>query len=117
MERRFDMYSPEPRHDMLRTILSRDMRRIERIRRMASAKEREIFGSILAEGVKAGDFDPEQARRIPALEVLFVGSDYLSIRSGTDDDRTSLMRRRHDIIDFIIQGLASRPVGQADAVP
>lgn len=91
------------RHDTIRSLFGRDTRRIERMRKMALAKEQKIFRAILDKGVESGDFDPIQARRLIAVEhMTFQGVDFAFIRDNFADIGMSKAEMRRDIIDFIL---------------
>lgn len=91
------------RHDTIRSLFGRDTRRIERMRKMALAKEQKIFRAILDKGVETGDFDPIQARRLIAVEhMTFQGVDFAFIRDNFADIGMSKAEMRRDIIDFIL---------------
>lgn len=109
MFRRFDtMAELTNRHDSttIRSFFSRDFRRVERIRKIVSTKEKDIFNEILKEGISKGDFDPEQAKRLPAVEnFVFQGADYYMMNGSSEDDKTNLIELKRNAIDFIINGL------------
>lgn len=59
---RFDLIiNSFQRHDTVRSLFGRDIKRIARMRKMALAKEQHIFRNILAKGVAEGAFNPVQA--------------------------------------------------------
>lgn len=97
------------RHDTVRSLFGRDTRRIERMRKMALAKEHKILREILDSGVAEGAFDPAQARRLVALEhMTFQGVDFSFIRDNFADIGLSRAETRRDIIDFILSAVKSR---------
>lgn len=90
----------------IRSFFSRDVKRLERIRKTVAEKEREIFKGILAEGVKAGIFDSLQAKRMPAVEnLVFQGSDYFMMNISTEEERQQLNELKKQTIDFIAEGI------------
>ncbi len=106
IKRRFELMAPTaPRHEMLRSFFGRDLKRIERIKRLATAKELEVLEAILAEGVAGGVFDPAQARRFPSAVILFFqGADYMMSKLGADEMR-SLELTRSQATDYLIEGV------------
>lgn len=108
MSRRFEtMSTVTTRHDTIRSLFGREFKRIERIRKIAASKEREIFSSILAQGVAAGVFDAVQASRLPALEMtVFQGVDYIVMKGS--DESANLTAMKNDIIEYVISGLRKR---------
>ncbi|ROT07835.1 TetR/AcrR family transcriptional regulator [Muribaculaceae bacterium Isolate-104 (HZI)] len=106
LKKRFEIIAQlSTRQDSIRTLFIRDIRRIERIRRLASSKETEILNSILDEGVKTNVFDPDQAKRLPALtSLLFQGTDYFNLKADSDEKANAAMFI-NDSIDYIVQGI------------
>ncbi len=109
IKRRFELMAPTaPRHEMLRSFFGRDLKRIERIKRLATAKELEVLEAILAEGVAGGVFDPAQARRFPSAVILFFqGADYMMSKLGADEMR-SLELTRSQATDYLIDGVVMK---------
>ncbi len=99
-----------------KSLFGRDFRRIDRIRRLAIDKESVLFSSLIEEGIRTGDFIPEQAHRLPAMEtVVFQGVDYSHLRNNFGDigiDRADM--RRH-IVDFLVEGVR-KPVIDSEPV-
>ncbi len=106
LKKRFEIIAQlSTRQDSIRTLFIRDIRRIERIRRLTSSKETEILNSILDEGVKTNVFDPNQAKRLPALtSLLFQGTDYFNLKADSDEKANAAMFI-NDSIDYIVQGI------------
>ena len=106
LKKRFEIIAQlSTRQDSIRTLFIRDIRRIERIRRLARSKETEILNSILDEGVKTNVFDPDQAKRLPALtSLLFQGTDYFNLKADSDEKANAAMFI-NDSIDYIVQGI------------
>ena len=106
LKKRFEIIAQlSTRQDSIRTLFIRDIRRIERIRRLASSKETEILNSILDEGVKTNVFDPDQAKGLPALtSLLFQGTDYFNLKADSDEKANAAMFI-NDSIDYIVQGI------------
>ncbi|MCM1028266.1 MAG: TetR/AcrR family transcriptional regulator [Pseudoflavonifractor sp.] len=108
---RFDFLAEAmPRHDGILQWLGRDIRRVDRIRRLALEKELGLFKSLLDEGVEEGVFDSAQAGRLPSLErLLFQGM--WNVGVGVDHDEESPVlsgQLRDDTIRFILNGIVAR---------
>lgn len=103
---RFDHIAPlTQRHEVSLSIFGRDLKRVERIRQLAMSKVFAILDTILSEGIKAGEFDPEQAKILPlTLSCMIQGMDYISSKTPLDDT-TTLQDTRRNAIEFIINGL------------
>lgn len=104
--RRLELMAPSaPRHEMLRTFFGRDLKRIERIKRVTTAKELEVLNSILDEGIEKGVFDANQALRFPdALTLFFQGMDYMMSKLGAEEMRV-MEQPRARAIDYMVGGL------------
>lgn len=111
LETRFEVVSDavQRQDSSIKTLFGRDFRRVDKIRRLAIAKETELFNSLIDEGISSGDFDETQARRMPTMEtVVFQGVDYSHLRNNFRElglDRDTL--RRH-VIDFMVDGVCIR---------
>ena len=70
LETRFDIVNEAVplSEKTFRSFLSLDFRRVDRIRRLAISKETKLFNQLLDEGVRAGVFDPEQAKCAPTMD-------------------------------------------------
>lgn len=106
IRRRFELMAPSaPRHEMLRSFFGRDLRRIERIKRLATAKELEVLDAILSEGIAKGVFDPVQAGRFSAAVILFFqGADYMMSKLGGEEIK-NLEQTRSQATDYLIEGV------------
>lgn len=108
LEVRFDIIKDSNlgQNDPLRRFIMRDIKRVEKIRRLALEKEREILNAIIEEGILFGFFDKNQCENFESLRLMVVqGVDFSYIRDnfleiGIDKDRLI-----NNIIDFIIKGL------------
>jgi len=97
------------RPDPIRSLFSREFKRLERVRRLASAKEMEILDEILARGVREGVFNAEQGKRLPEmLRLIMQGNDllFLSEHANGNGARSALIHAH--TIDFIINGLTTQ---------
>ena len=110
LETRFDVVNDavQRQDSSLKTLFGRDFRRIDKIRRLAIAKETLLFQTLIDEGSASGDFDEAQARCMPVLEtVVFQGVDYSHLRNNFGElgiDRSVLRKR---VIDFMVDGVRS----------
>ncbi|MCM1110360.1 MAG: TetR/AcrR family transcriptional regulator [Clostridium sp.] len=88
------------------SIFTPDGRKIARARRLAQAKERDLFRSVISEGVKSGDFDPDQSERLPKIEsFIFEMIGMASTRTDFDSTEKSIAEVREPMISFFINGL------------
>lgn len=104
---RFDILSETaPKHERHRLIFSRDHRRMERIQRLALSKERELFSSLLTQGIDEGVFDPEQAHRLTSfLTMTFTGVDACQLQGTFELNGLPLEEVRDNLIKFVIEGI------------
>ncbi len=109
LKRRFETVTQlSQRQDTIRSLFIRDFRRIEKIRRLVSEKEKEILQSILNEGIALEKFDPEQAKRLPALaKVLFQGNDYFNIKADAEE-RANSAELIDEAVNYIVKGILIR---------
>lgn len=108
---RFDiLFETAPKHERHRLIFSRDHRRMERIQRLALSKERELFSSLLEQGIDADVFDSEQAHRlISFLTMTFTGVDTCQLQGTFESNGMPLEEVRDNIIKFVIEGIKKQP--------
>lgn len=103
---RLDLTTRAVDHDghPLRSLLTGDFRRVDKIRRLALAKEQEIFAAVVNAGVAAGEFDAEQARRLPSMiGLLMSGLD--SHRLEDAEGRRQRDEKAAEAIDFIVAAM------------
>ncbi len=94
------------RQDSFRTLFSRDMKRVDRIRKLASIKELEILRTILDDGVKAGQFIECQCTRLVSLfQMILQGIDLSYLRDNATDSTTNDLESQSKAINFIIEGI------------
>lgn len=98
-----------PHHDMvLRHIFDRDLRRMERVHKLAAIKESEMFRKLLDEGIAKGAFDPVQAERLLKVHpILFQGVDFCVMRDSTDTSGISVLDSREAVVKFLVAGIAT----------
>ena len=93
----------------IRSLFSLDFKRVERIRRMATVKEREILKEILNEGVRKGSFSRMQADRLEALlTMVFQGAYYCMIKGNLEEGAAELEELRRDVVDFVMDSIVTR---------
>lgn len=93
----------------IRSLFSLDFKRVERIRRLATVKEREILKEILNEGVRKGSFARMQADRLEALlTMVFQGAYYCMIKGNLEEGAAELEGLRRDVVDFVMDSIVSR---------
>lgn len=108
LSNRFDIISESthPKLDKYRSIFNRDMRRHEKVNRIAINKEKEMFTQLLNEGIESGDFDPEQARRAPfILSAALSSIDHWTSHNLFEHYDLSVEEARNSIIGFVISGI------------
>ncbi len=94
------------RHDSLLSFFSREGKRVDRIRKLASAKESDILSKILEDGVAKRVFNPEQAKLAPVLiDTLLHGVDFLFFRDNPDSIDLDETQTLDFTIKFIINGI------------
>ncbi len=97
-----------PRSDRSRYFFNREHKRIERIHRMALAKELEILKALLSEGMASGDYDPHQAASFPAVEVVMTQAvDYINLRDSLAPLGISGSDLRDRIVNFLVTALTA----------
>ena len=93
----------------IRSLFSLDFKRVERIRRLATVKEREILKEILNEGVRKGSFSRMQADRLEALlTMVFQGAYYCMIKGNLEEGAAELEELRRDVVDFVMDSIVYR---------
>lgn len=94
------------RHDSLLSFFSREGKRVDRIRKLASAKESDILNKILEDGVAKKVFKPEQAKLAPVLiDTLLHGVDFLFFRDNPDSIDLDETQTLDFTVKFIINGI------------
>lgn len=88
------------------SYITLDYKRLERVRRLAVEKERELFKTVIADGVSAGVFDPKQAELAPAAyQIIFQGVDFCHLRSNFENLGVTAESLRRDVTDFLLNKL------------
>lgn len=107
LEVRFDIIREnDSQNDQLMRFFVRDMKRIEKIRRIASEKEREILKLIIKEGVECGQFDQQQCGNLDVVLLMIMqGVDMSYLRDNFVEIGVDKSRFQNDIINFIIESL------------
>ncbi len=110
---RFDIVEDAVRNgfttNSLKAILSLDFNRVEKIRRLASSKETELFAHVINEGVNKGVFDAAQAQCVlTADSVMFQGVDYSFLRNNFEELNLTKEKMRNDIINFFVNAVVKK---------
>ena len=107
LEVRFDIIREnDSQNDQLMRFFVRDMKRVEKIRRIAFEKEREILKLIIQEGVECGQFDQQQCGNLDVVLLMIMqGVDMSYLRDNFVEIGVDKSRFQNDIINFIIESL------------
>lgn len=93
-----------------KSLFGRDFRRVDKIRRLAIDKESKLFSALIEEGIRTGDFNPVQARRLPAVEtIMFQGVDYSHLRNNFADIGLDRAEMRSRIVDYLVDSVRKPP--------
>ncbi|MCM1348825.1 MAG: TetR/AcrR family transcriptional regulator [Firmicutes bacterium] len=107
----FDIMSQStPRPEGYKRLLLRDHKRINRIYKVAHDNEKAMLEQLLMEGVTSGEFDPQQALRLPSL-ISFALSSAVFYHSEDAGELTEQQRLKQitDITDFVVNGVITSP--------
>lgn len=89
-----------------RTLFNRDIKRVDRIRKLAFSKEMEVLKTILDEGVEKFEFESMQAKRLISLMPLILqGIDFSCLREGAPESYSHENATNKNVIKFIIEGI------------
>ncbi|MCM1071228.1 MAG: TetR/AcrR family transcriptional regulator [[Clostridium] fimetarium] len=92
--------------DSIPDLLKLDFRRSGRTKRLAALKEMQIVREILAEGVRSGEFDREQAKRAESLVVvLLLGIENPLHRQALENLGLDRQRVQDQTIEFVVEAL------------
>lgn len=107
----FDMPTPRPRGVSLDSLLNLDFNRIDKVRRMAVTKEKELLKAILDQGVAEGCFDERQTIRLmPVLQFVLQGVDLSIAHNNFEYLDIDPATYKNDIIDYIINSLVTHKI-------
>lgn len=107
-----------PRPEGYRRLLMRDHKRLDRIFRVALDKERSLCDELLRQGIASGEFDAEQARRVPSVISAAIASIYYyhsDAGAAAEEKESQLSQLKHleQITNFVVDGItACRPENQ-----
>ena len=112
---RLDMFDPQnmPSHRgvTIDSILNLDFNRIDRVRRKAISKEKEILHEILELGISDQSFDEKQTQRLmPVLQFILQGIDLSVANKNFEQIDIDASNYKKDIIDFIINSLVTNKI-------
>lgn len=115
----FDIISQSaPRPEGYRRLLMRDHKRLDRIFRVALDKERSLCDELLRQGIESGEFDAEQAKRLPSVISATITSIYYyhtertetNVAGEENDNQLYQQKQLHQITNFMVDGItASKP--------
>ncbi len=90
----------------LKSLFSRDAKRANSVRAMTTGRIYAMIDEIINAGIASGDFNPEQARRLPSMLSMIVrGSDLAMMREPVRD---SALQWRAECVDFIINAVENK---------
>lgn len=93
-------------HDTIRALFLRNIKRVERIRKLAISKEIEMIREIVDSGVKEGVFNPETASTIyPTMLMMFQGVDLSFLRNNFEEMGVDKATLKEKLTKFIITGI------------
>lgn len=104
--------------DYLKLLFSPEARRLRKVSRVSLARERDLFRQVVDEGIVSGDFDAEQARRLPAIEPFIVQAMnmlHAGDRAEWISEGVATVELKQSLIEFIIRGVAARPKADSPA--
>lgn len=95
--------------ESIKRFFGLDIKRVEKIRKLASEKENEILRSIIDDGINQGFFDESQCKYFESLQFLiFQSTDMSYLEESVYILSTDKNRFTSDIIEFIINGLKNK---------
>lgn len=95
--------------ESIKRFFGLDIKRVEKIRKLASEKEHEILSDIIDDGINQGFFDETQCKYFESLQFLiFQSTDMSYLEESVYILSTDKNRFTSDIIEFIINGLKNK---------
>ena len=84
----------------------RDVKRGERIRKLALEKERVLLSEILKEGISQGFFDSQQCEKFDPVRIMVIqGIDFSYLRDNFIEIGVDESKFLNEIIEFILNAL------------
>lgn len=108
LEIRFDLIkdSSSAQNDPLKRFFMRDVKRGERIRKLALEKERVLLSEILKEGISQGFFDSQQCETFDPVRIMVIqGIDFSYLRDNFIEIGVDESKFLNEIIEFILNAL------------
>ena len=108
LEIRFDLIkdSSSAQNDPLKRFFMRDVKRGERIRKLALEKERVLLSEILKEGISQGFFDSQQCEKFDPVRIMVIqGIDFSYLRENIIEIGVDESKFLNEIIEFILNAL------------
>ena len=97
--------------EKLRSLFNLDLNRIERIRKLVLAKENQILGLMLEQGVRTGEFDARQARKFPStLIIVLQGLYYSYVNNNFENIGLNPEGLEEKITSFLVNGLKNKNI-------
>ena len=95
--------------ESIKRFFGLDIKRVVKIRKIASEKEHEILSNIIDDGINQGFFDETQCKYFESLQFLiFQSTDMSYLEESVYILSTDKNRFTSDIIEFIINGLKNK---------
>ena len=93
-------------NDSLKRFFMRDIKRGERIRRLALEKERILLNEIIQEGISQGFFDEQQCKFLESTRIMLIqGVDFSYLREKYMEIGIDETKFTTEIIEFIINAI------------
>lgn len=107
LEVRFEIIQGSVAHNgSLKRFFAIDVNRIEKIRKLASEKEREILKKIIEEGINENQFRIQQCETLDVvLKMILQSVDFSYLHDNFVEIGIKKDEFQNDIINFIIEGL------------
>lgn len=96
-----------PKAEGYKRLLLRDQKKAGKIFRAALNKERYLLDELLRQGVESGEFDPNQAQRMPDVIALAITSAYYYTDDSTDNSSLSHEHHLKQLTEFVVCGILS----------
>lgn len=101
-----DTISSSSTTSQLISYITFDYKRLDRIRLMAVQKERELFDSIIRQGILDGTFVEEEAENLPAVyQMIFQGVDLCRLRNSYESVGVNPATICDDVTEFVLSRL------------
>lgn len=110
----FEQHRQQSKGVSINSLLHLDFNRIEKVRKLAVIKEKEILRGILSEGVESGAFDARQADLVmPAIQLILQGVDVSIARNNYAAIDLREDTYKEDIIQYTINSLINHNINRS----